>query len=348
MKHNRLLPVVFLVFGLVFGTLGTATAINTLTDDEQALADLYDSISPSVVSISIDQQRGRVFQQVGSGSGFVIDQAGHIVTNNHVVDGADRIVINFLDGTIVEGELIGTDPDSDIAVLQVNVPPQRLVPAQFGDSSQLVIGQQALAIGSPFGQRWTLTEGIISALERTIPGLAQFRVGGVIQTDAAINPGNSGGPLLNLNGEVIGVNTQILSEVRANSGVGFAVPSDLVRRVATELIEAGTVDYSYLGINGDDITLDYMQFYNLPNNLRGVAITGIENGGPADNGGILNRTNQSVDVIVSINGAPITGFDSLISYLAVNTRPGQTVSMRVLRNGQYIDLDVLLGSRLSR
>ena len=306
-----------------------------------------------MVSISVTgTSQGGSFS--ASGTGFVIDQQGHIVTNNHVVDGADKdgIQVNFLDGSIVRGQVVGLDPDSDLAVLKVDMPAERLTPVQLGNSDSLFIGETTLAIGSPFGQRWTLTSGIISALDRTITGLTNFSVGAVIQTDAAINPGNSGGPLLNLQGEVIGVNSQILSESRSNSGVGFAIPSNLVKRVANELIANGQVNYSYLGISSisDErgVTIDMIEAYNLPNNLRGVVISDIVPNGPADNAGIRGATNRSVDVITAIDNVPVSGMSSLVSYLANYTQPGQTVNLTVYRDGQSVNIPLVLGERPSR
>ncbi len=324
-----------------------------ITENERFFASIYSRVSPSVVSISVTgTSQGGSFS--ASGTGFVIDQQGHIVTNNHVVDGADKdgIQVNFLDGSIVRGQVVGLDPDSDLAVLKVDMPAERLTPVQLGNSDSLFIGETTLAIGSPFGQRWTLTSGIISALDRTITGLTNFSVGAVIQTDAAINPGNSGGPLLNLQGEVIGVNSQILSESRSNSGVGFAIPSNLVKRVANELIANGQVNYSYLGISSisDErgVTIDMIEAYNLPNNLRGVVISDIVPNGPADNAGIRGATNRSVDVITAIDNVPVSGMSSLVSYLANYTQPGQTVNLTVYRDGQSVNIPLVLGERPSR
>ncbi|MBL8160485.1 MAG: trypsin-like peptidase domain-containing protein [Anaerolineae bacterium] len=334
-----------------------AQVIDPVTENERYFADIYNRVSPSVVSINVVGTSGRQSFS-GGGTGFVIDQQGHIVTNYHVVDNADRIEVNFLDGTIVRGRIIGLDADSDLAVLKVDLPADRLSPVTLGDSSQLFIGETTLAIGSPFGQRWTLTTGVISALDRTISGLTQYTVGGVIQTDAAINPGNSGGPLLNLQGQVIGVNSQILSETRSNTGIGFAIPSNLVRRVATELINNGRVNYSYLGISSApdrDVTLLLIEANNLPNNLRGVVVDSVTSGGPAARAGLRSAAAPvriegeivptSVDIITAIDGVPMTGMSSLVAYLASGTVPGQTVNLTVWRDGGLVNIPVTLEAR---
>ncbi|MBL8156943.1 MAG: trypsin-like peptidase domain-containing protein [Anaerolineae bacterium] len=319
---------------------------------------LYEQVSPSVVAIQVTAlgQNGRVLGEA-TGSGFVIDTEGHIVTNNHVVDRAGLIAVEFLDGTLAEAEIVGLDPNSDLAVLDVDVPAEQLRPISFGDSSALKVGQTVLAIGSPFGQDWTLTTGIVSGLNRVISGLTDFSIGGVIQTDAAINPGNSGGPLLNLDGQVVGVNSQILSESGSNSGVGFAVPSNLVQRVAAELVADGKVDYSYLGISGTDLTLYLNQSLDLPDNTRGVIVGEVNNGSPADEAGLQdaripsrfnNATNLSYDIIQSINGVAVEGMDDIVGYLARQTRPGDTITVTILRNGtDRLDLTMTLMARPS-
>jgi len=260
----------------------------------------------------------------------------------------------------VRGEVVGIDLDSDLAVVQINLPAEQLRPLSFANSDALFIGQEVVAIGSPFNQPWTMTTGIISALGRRIEGLNQYQIGSVIQTDAAINPGNSGGPLLNLDGQVIGVNAQILSQSRSNSGVGFAIPSNLTQRVAQTLISSGSVQYSYLGIGGQDINLGYIEALNLPNNARGVVVTSADPAGPAgqaglqnpprnatiDENGVIQPTN--VDIITAMDGTPITGMSSLVSYLAAYTQPGQTVQMTIVRNGsEELTLPVTLGARPS-
>jgi 2-alkenal reductase len=306
---------------------------------ERAFADIDNRVSPSVVSISVQGEDASGFFEAG-GTGFVIDRQGHIVTNAHVAGSAFEIVVNFFDGTIMRADLVGVDPDADLAVLQVNLPSEQLQPVTFGNSNTLFIGETTLAIGSPFGQRWTLTSGIISALDRTIQGLSDYSIGSVIQTDAAINPGNSGGPLVNMQGEVIGVNTQIISESRSSAGIGFAIPSNLVQRVANDLIQRGSVHYSFLGINGGEVTLSAIEQLGLPNNLRGVVIQDVTANGPAFNGGI-----RRADVITAVDGQPMTGMSTLVAYLASNTTPGQSVNLTVWREGQMFSASVVLGER---
>jgi S1-C subfamily serine protease len=317
-----------------------------LTPLEQTYAGIYQRVSPAVVAIYVEvERRGEV--GFGQGSGFVVDTDGHIVTNFHVVDGAENIEVNFVDGTIVRGEVVGLDPDSDIAVIKVDLPVERLSPVVLGDSDTLVIGQMTLALGSPFGQRWTMTSGIVSAIDRSIQGLGNYSIGGVIQTDAAINPGNSGGPLFNLDGEVIGVNSQISTETGTSSGIGYAVPINLVRRVMNELIASGEVNYSYLGITSPPggMTLAYIEAYDLPNNQRGVIVDTVVPDGPADEAGLQGSDRNTIEIITAVNGEAMQSFDTLIAYLAENTRPGDVVTLTVWRDGVEEQLQLELGSR---
>jgi S1-C subfamily serine protease len=288
---------------------------------------IYNNVSPSVVAIRIyAQSRRGGLLAVGTGSGFVVDSEGHIATNYHVVESASLVEVDFFDGTLTWAEVVGLDPDSDLAVLKVDVPPETLTPVSFGDSDSLQVGETVLAIGSPFGQKWTLTSGIVSGLNRTIEGLSEFSIGGVIQTDAAINPGNSGGPLLNLQGQVIGVNAQISTVTGANSGVGYAIPGNLARQVIESLITRGDVDYSYIGISGRDLMLPDIEQFDLPNDTRGIVVEEVVRGGPADRAGL-----RRFDIITAIDGTPLKGMNDLITYLARETVPGDTVQLSILR-----------------
>ncbi|MCA9913874.1 MAG: trypsin-like peptidase domain-containing protein [Anaerolineae bacterium] len=359
-----------LVFALSIPTVMLATAQES-TVAQPSFAEIYNQVSPSVVAISVEkqvtmaatmpglrQQQQAPQIQRGLGSGFVLDTNGYIVTNDHVVDGATSIEVAFNDGTLARADVVGTDPNFDIAVIHVSdVSADHLYPITFADSDSLFVGQTVLAIGSPFGERWTLTSGIISGLDRIIQGLTDFSIGGVIQTDAAINPGNSGGPLLNLSGEVVGMNSQIVSASGSSAGIGFAIPSNLVQRAAQQLIDQGYVEYSYLGISGGDVTLDAIEALGLPNDTRGILVNTVNAGGPAARadlhaavvvGDSQNAQLQEVDIITSINGHELYGMADLISYLARDTQPGDTVTLSVLRNGtDTLNMEVHLTPRPS-
>ncbi len=337
----------------------------SLNEQESILGQLYETVAPSVVSISygLRFEGDFIFTPISSGSGFVVDETGHIVTNSHVLQLSNeisqfieeedievsetRVEVRMFDGIITEAEIIGIDLDSDIAVIKVDIAPELLRPIDFADSTRLRVGQTVLAIGNPFSNDWTMTSGIISALNRSIPGLEGFSIGGVIQTDTAINPGNSGGPLVNLAGDVIGVNSQINTENGSNSGIGFAVPSNLVSKVVDSLIANGEVEYSFIGIQSRPVDLDLINAFELPNNLRGVAVLSTFEDTPASNAGVLPLSGQSVDVITAIDGVPIGDFDELLGYLAINTVPGDTITLTVYRGGEYLDLPLTLTSRPS-
>ena len=329
--------------------------------DELSLPDLYDQVSPSVVFISIrteDSLEFNFFPTGGLASGFVIDKEGHVVTNNHVVADASQIEVTLQDGTLSRAEIVGTDPDSDLAVIKIDVDPDRLVPVQFGDSSTLRVGEDVVAIGNPFGQEWTMTRGIVSAVGRSNRAVTGFSIAEMIQTDAAINPGNSGGPLLDMTGRVIGVNTMMFSENSASQGVGFAVPVNTVRRVVPELIANGSYQYTWIGISGGDLSLDVIEGLDLDRDVRGVLVSRVSNGGPAESAGVRGSTGTETfnglqyetggDIITAINGSPITGITDLVAYLAENTRPGDKVSVTLIRDGQVIEVPVELEARPAR
>ena len=295
----------------------------------------------------------------GGGSGFVWDQQGRVVTNHHVVEGADRIIVTLFDRSEVEAEILGTDPDSDLAVLQIEIPDGlQLNPVQLGDSESLRVGQMAAAIGNPFGQEFTITSGIISAVGRTIrSGNSQFSIPEVVQTDASINPGNSGGPLLDRRGRVVGVNTQIISESGTNSGIGFAVPIDIAKRVVPALIEDGNYEYAWLGISGTTLRPDIAELMNLPRTNRGALVIEVAHEGPAERAGLKGSGGTASvdgvdvplggDIIVGINGTRIMDMDSLISYLVSENQPGDKAVLEILREGSQEEIEVTLGERPS-
>jgi serine protease Do len=334
------------------------------TTEEELLVNLYERVNPDVVNIRVVKRVEQPatfftpdeFYQEGQGSGFVWDQEGHIVTNNHVVEGADEVEVVFWDDTVVEGKVIGADPDSDLAVVEVDLPAEELHPVELGDSDELKVGQLAIAIGNPFGQAGTMTRGIISALGRTFtPEDSPFSIPEMIQTDAAINPGNSGGPLLDSEGRVIGINSLILSRSGSSSGVGFAVPINMAKRVVPVLIEEGEYQYAWLGITGQDLIPAIVEAMELPTGTRGALVIEVGEGGPADEAGLRGSTETveikgrsleiGGDIILAIDGAPVQDMDDVIVYLVKNTRPGQEVDLSILRSGQEQKLTLELGER---
>ncbi len=324
----------------------TAVEPGQLFAHEEAFIQLFERVSPAVVHVGVDN---------GQGSGFVYDADGFIVTNNHVITGARNIIVSFADGTDLDATLVGADPGSDLALLKVDVKPGELTALALADSDDLRVGQLVLAIGSPFGLANTLTTGIISGLDRLFPG-AQAPSGGsynipdIIQTDAAINPGNSGGPLLDTRGYVIGVNTAIESPVRGSSGVGFAVPSNVVAVVIPQLMGGGTVSHPWLGVSGTELNASLAESLNLDRDQRGIVLADVIVGGPAEAAGIIAGnagTGLGGDVIVGINDQEVREFDDLLGYIVGKTMVGQTVELHVLRDGDEMTVPVTLGERPS-
>jgi 2-alkenal reductase len=324
--------------------------------EQQLYIDLYRRVNPAVVAILVFHADAI---EMGLGTGFVIDKEGHIVTNNHVVEGGKEFEVDFANGLKVRAELLGTDPTSDLAVLQVKVHSDQLSVLPLGDSDQVQVGQRVIAIGNPFGLSGTMTVGIVSGLGRTLssdvtaPGGGSFSAPDIIQTDAAINPGNSGGPLVNLNGEVIGVNKAIESETGVNSGVGFSIASNTVKKIVPALIEDGKYVYPYLGISStDDLTLAEIEALDLPR-TTGVYVTSVSGGGPADEAGLRGGTQPTSieglrgggDLIIAIDGKEVKTFAEMLSYLVNETSVGQTVTLTVLRDGDPQDIKVILGAR---
>jgi S1-C subfamily serine protease len=367
-----------------------ASAPSSASDDllaayQGTLENIYSTVSPSVVNIRVVQKvaandtttsqlpvipffnlpqgNDQAPQQYQSalGSGFVWDQNGHIVTNNHVVSGADKIEVTFSDGTIVPATLVGADPDSDLAVLQVDVATDQLQPVQLADSSAVQVGQLAIAIGDPFGLEGTMTTGIISAVGRSLPAdetsAQSYTIPDIIQTDAPINPGNSGGVLVDANGHVLGVTAAIESPVRANAGIGFAIPSAIVNNVVPVLIQDGKYVHPWLGISGASLVPELATAMNLDASQRGALVEEVMPNSPAEQAG-LQASNKQVtiegadaivggDVITAIDDQPVTGMDDLIAYLARSTKVDQTVTLTILRNGKEMSVDVTLAARPS-
>ncbi|GAB4472263.1 MAG: trypsin-like peptidase domain-containing protein [Anaerolineae bacterium] len=333
-----------------------------ITVQERTLIDIYQRISPAVVNIDVSAEfQDAGLADFGSGSGFIIDAEGHVVTNYHVIQDADEVRVTLHDGTVLIADVLGFDPYSDIAVLKLPVPEgTSLTYVEMGDSDKLLVGQSVIAIGNPFGLSGTMTVGIISALGRTLP--SQLTSAGgfsnplIIQTDAAINPGNSGGPLLDSSGRVIGVNSAIRSTSGSNSGIGFAVPINTVKRVATQIIETGKVIYPFLGVQADsELTLSELAVeFDLPV-TEGVLIAEVTEGAAADRAGLRggNRTENfrgrpvrlGGDIIIAIDGAPIRNFDELLGYLVSNTSVGQEIIVTIIRDGQEMDIPVVLDPR---
>lgn len=329
--------------------------------EDALLTNLYLRVNPAVVFIEVLVQEGEGLIPLGSGSGFVIDTEGRIVTNNHVVEQADVIQITFADGSVAEAVVLGLDPYSDLAVIDVDVPSDRLVPVELGDSSVLQVGQRVIAIGNPFGLAGTMTVGVISALGRTLPSeVAQsagfFSNPDIIQTDAAINPGNSGGPLLDSRGRVVGVNSAIRSSTQSNSGIGFAVPSNTVRRVVPDLIENGEYAYPYLGVTSNPI----VRLAKLAGPLglpvtQGVLVAEVTLGEPAERAGLRGGDRDIVvdgipirvggDIITAIDGNQVRDFDELIAYLVREAVVGDEVVLTILRDAEVLEIPVTLGER---
>ena len=336
-------------------------AIAAVDTEDSLLVNLYQRVNPAVVYIEVLVNDGGTLAPLGSGSGFVIDTEGRIVTNNHVVEQADALRVVFSDGGVADAQILGLDPYSDLAVIQVDIPPERLVPLELSDSSTLQVGQRVVAIGNPFGLEGTMTVGIVSALGRTLPaqvlqGTGRFSNPEIIQTDAAINPGNSGGPLLDVRGRVVGVNTAIRSLTGTNSGIGFAVPVNTVKRIVPDLIEEGAYRYPYLGITYD--TRFTMAELAGPLGLpvtHGALIDEVTPGTAADQAGLRsgNRevevmgttVNAGGDIIVAIDGYKLRDFDDLIAYLVRETEVGQEVTLTVIRDGEELEIPVMLGER---
>jgi putative serine protease PepD len=324
-------------------------------DIEQAFIDVYENVNPAVVnvtSIVITSRSPSVLPDRGVGSGFIIDQQGHILTNNHVVEDADRIEVTLHDGTKVRGKLVGRDPSLDLALIKIDVPAERLRTVPLGDSSSLKVGQVAIAIGNPFGFTATLTTGVISALGRVMPAETGRSIRNIIQTDAAINPGNSGGPLLNTAGEVIGINTAIQSPVRGSVGIGFAVPVNAATAVLPQLRKGGAVQHPWLGILGRALNEDVAKELELPIS-QGVYVVEAYPDSPAEKAGLRgegamgrdrNSAGRKGDVIVFVDDIKVKGADEITAYMDEKKQVGDTIRIRIWREGTEQTLTATLAA----
>ncbi len=349
--------------------LSVQAPINPVASQDAFVA-LYQHVIGGVVVIKVSSTQGDAL-----GSGFVYDTAGHVVTNYHVVEGApnNKVEVDFMDGYKAYGTVVGTDLDSDLAVVKVDAPTGQFQPLTVGDSDKMQIGQTVVAIGNPFRYLGSMSVGVISGLHRTLDsahatpnGGQPFTAGDLLQTDTAINPGNSGGPLFNMQGEVIAVNRAIetadfsSSGQPLNSGVGFAVSSNIIKRVVPVIIQSGKYDYPYLGISSVSLgnpsqggmTLDEINALHLPQ-TTGTYVTELAAGGPAEQAGLKAGTQPTSvqgllaggDLIVAIDGHPVIQYDDLISYLITHKAPGDTVVLTVIRDGKQTDINLKLGKR---
>ena len=325
---------------------------------------IYDTVNPSVVNIQVlgTYNYGFYVGAVSSqGSGFVWDTQGHIVTNNHVVENAYNITVTFSDGTTTTAEVVGTDVQSDLAVIKVDPTGLTLHPVSLGNSQTVKVGDLVIAIGNPYGLAGSMTQGIVSALSRSLTvdssnpfSSSTYTIPDIIQTDAAVNPGNSGGVLVNTSGEVIGVTSAIQSTTNANAGIAFAIPSHIVERIVPVLIKDGRYQHPSLGLSGITLTANYATEMGLDANTHGVLITRITPGGAADQAGLKETTQQYTrynrgviifgDVITAIDGKPVRTYEDLVSYIFNKTEVGQKVKLTILRDGKEMSVTATLQS----
>ena len=327
------------------------------TTESLSVSEVYEKAYKSVVEITTTLNQsspmGGEQQASGQGSGFVFDAEGHIVTNHHVVDGAQSVSVRFWDGSTYDATVVGTDPSTDLAVIKVDAPADVLLPLALGDSNSLSVGESVVAIGSPFGLEGTLTSGIVSALNREMTSPNNFTISNSIQTDAAINHGNSGGPLLNAAGEVVGVNTQIKSDSGGSDGIGFAIPSATVSSIVPQIISSGAVEHAYLGVGVASLSESVASELGVP---AGAMVTEVRQGTPAAEAGLRAASGSEMvngqsyptggDVITAVDGTAITDGASLQSAIDAK-RPGDSVSITYTRDGTSTTVQVSLGTRPS-
>ena len=332
---------------------------DVIVDSNMSLIQLFEKAEPAVIQVNVKKiQSEGATEEVpsGSGSGFVYDDTGHIITNNHVIDDALKITVTFLDGESYAAEIVGNDADLDLAVLKINARNSYLHHLELGSSSELKVGQQVVAIGNPFGLSGSMTTGIVSQIGRLLPQESGYSIPNVIQTDAAINPGNSGGPLLNLNGEVVGINTAIQSETGNFTGVGFAIPSDTVNKVVPILIRDGGIRHPWLGVSGIDIDYELAEIRGL-DSTKGFLIVSVIEGSPADIAGLMGTETRKMidgrdvpmdgDIIIKIDGELVRKIADILVHLQMEKTVGDEMILTILRDGEMMDKTIFLGERPS-
>ncbi len=360
MKIKRYSSIFFVFFVILTYLALMPRFCFSMTEDEKNNIELYRKLSPGVVNItSTVLERDFFFNIVprqGVGSGSIIDKKGHILTNNHVIEDASKLEVTLSDGSKWAAKLVGTDPDSDLAVLKIDAPPRKLVVIPFGESKSLQVGQKVLAIGNPFGLGQTLTTGIVSSVGRTLRSPTGVLVEDVIQTDAPINPGNSGGPLIDSSGKLIGINTAIFSPTGASVGIGFAIPVDTAKVIIKELIEKGYYAYPWIGATVATMSKYFAGVFGLPE--EGAVVVSVVPGGPADKAGLRGgnrrlRVGNHIlivggDIILKLNSRKVTDADELIRLIR-KYRPGDKIHLLVMDwNGHKRKVDVVLGERPRR
>ena len=351
-------------------TIDSFTAAEVVAAYEEVLSGVYESALPSVVYLRVermvrayddlsgDYRRPEGLVPAGEGSGFVWSAEGHVVTNHHVIASADRVTVIFADGAEFEAKVVGSDAGSDLAILKIDTAGRPVPALEMGDSGALRVGQLSLAIGNPFGQEFTMSRGIVSALGRAMPGVNGFANSQIIQTDTHINPGNSGGPLLDRHGDVIGITAQIISNSGSSAGVGFAIPINTAKRIVPELIADGAYQHAYMGISGASLNDKLAQANGLSTDTRGTLIVGIVEGGPAHEAGLVASSETTRldgleypvggDVITGLDGTSVDGLNDLITYLSENNRPGDKLTVELLRDGEPKTVEVMLQTRPDR
>ena len=332
-------------------TVGEETPLSLGKD--LSLIQIFERAETGVVRVNI-QRSEEVVSTNGVGSGFVFDKNGHVITNAHVVENSDKVVVTFLDGRSYNAEVVGIDPATDISVIRVDADSSLLKPLLIGDSSNLKVGMQVAAIGNPFGLSGSMTSGIVSALGRLLPQESGFSIPDVIQTDAAINPGNSGGPLLNSRGEVVGINTAIQSATGEFTGVGFAIPSNTIAKIVPKLISDGTYHHPWVGIAGRDINPDLAKVLHLTD-ARGFLIVNVVEGSPADKAGLKGSSETKEidgieyliggDVVLSVDGNVVRKIDDILIHLQRYKSVGDEMVLEILRDGRVTNFVVKLDER---